>query len=73
MSYDDPRAWTILINSDAVVVRVQEPAPEPAEVFDVLFEVIDVKAENVTQFTVTPEQWIEIRELVDGIIHKRMA
>ena len=73
MAYDDSRPWTILINADHVLVRVQEPAPSSDEVFDVLFEVIDVKAENVTQFSVTPEQWIEIRELIDAIIHKRMA
>ena len=72
MAFDD-RPWTVLINADAVIVRVQEPSPAPSENLAVLFEVIDIKAENVTQFSVTPEQWYEIRELIEGIFHKRLT
>jgi hypothetical protein len=73
MPSDDRRSWTVLINTNDVIVRVQEPPSEPMDAFDVAFEVIDVKAENVTQFQITPEQWYEIRQQVDDLVHKRLA
>jgi len=63
-----------LINTTDVVVRVQEPAAAPPDdAFKLTFEIIDIKAENITQFTTTPEQWFEIRELVESMIHKRLT
>jgi hypothetical protein len=73
MPFEDQHSWRILINTNDVIVRVQEPAPGPPDAFEVTFEVIDVKAENVTQFQMTPEQWLEIRQTVDDLIRQRLT
>ena len=75
MPVEDQDSWTILINTNDVIVRVQAPAPAPGppDAFDITFEVLDVRAENVTQFQMTPEQWYEVRQLVDDVIHKRLT
>jgi hypothetical protein len=73
MSPEERARWTTLVNTTEVIVRVQAPAPAPPEAFEVTFEVIDVQSENVTQFRVSPDEWYEIRDLVEQIIHRRMA